>query len=154
MTDIRCHRVKLEGVWKALSLISTSQNGWTWKNVTFCLQHRHCRLLPAQQLRSLTNLTHGPEDSHLQDFYLGTLPSLHCVLFYRTKPLINCVPPLPCRHRQQMWSSTSLAAIRLSVHAFVDLSRGFDYSRGTDHMLCWMSSAAIELIVLDMRMVP
>ncbi|KAM9650051.1 LOW QUALITY PROTEIN: methionine-R-sulfoxide reductase B2, mitochondrial [Morphnus guianensis] len=48
----------------------------------------------------------------------------------RTKPLINCVPPLPCHRRQQMRSSTSLAAIRLSVHGFVDLSRGFDYSHG------------------------
>lgn len=32
---------------------------------------------------------------HLQDFYWGTPASLHCVLLYRTKPLISCVPPSP-----------------------------------------------------------
>lgn len=47
----------------------------------------------------------------------------------------------------------SLAAIRLLVRGFVDPSRGFDYSHGTDHRLCWMSLAAVELTILDMRTV-
>ncbi|KAK2531273.1 hypothetical protein Q9966_008610 [Columba livia] len=35
----------------------------------------------------------------------------------------------------------------------MDLSRGFDYSHGTDHTLCWMSSAATKLTDFNMRVV-
>lgn len=110
MTDTTYHRGKTNDVWKDISLIFTCQNGWTRKiccsaystDASLC-QHRELQqspLLPAQQHCSPTILNHVLEDSqapHLQDFYRGSLASLHRVSLYRTKRLVSCVPssPLP-----------------------------------------------------------
>lgn len=108
MTDTRCHMGKINGVWKDLSLIFTCQNGWTRKKwcSAYSTDAAPCQhwepwrspLLPAQQRCSPTILNHVLEDSqapHLQDFYWGSLASLHHVSLCRTKWLISCVPSSP-----------------------------------------------------------
>lgn len=109
MTDIRCHRDKLENVWKDHRIISC-QNGWTWKNVirlpiAWMLPSASTKvgwqspLLPAS---STTLLNHSPEDSqasHLQVFI--QVLWVHSTVSYYTgeshKSAVCPTPPCHCR---------------------------------------------------------
>lgn len=116
---------------------------------------RQSPLLAAQQHCPPTILNLGPVDSqpYLQDLYEATLASLHCVLLYTTKPLIGCVLPSPLP--PQMANAIIYEpCCYLSFGAQLYGSKQRTWLQPcTNHRLCWVSSAATELTVLNLRIV-
>lgn len=159
ITHIRCHRGKLESIWKDHRII-TSQNGWTWKNVVplptaWMLPSASTKvgwqhpLLPASSTALPTSWitvlrTHK---HHTPGFFISTMS------YYTGQSHKSAVCPAPPATAESECTTQEPCWYPSLVQFSVDPSRGSDYSHGTDQMLCWTSSAAMELTVSGIRMV-